>query len=78
MFASRYDLPDPEVQESMALLLGNLATTEIPLTLISQYMPIQYRHIQEGKIRNTAEDLLKNRVMDCINDYLFATVPQGR
>jgi D-tagatose-1,6-bisphosphate aldolase subunit GatZ/KbaZ len=41
-------------------------------------MPLQYRHIREGKIKNKAEDLLKNRVMDCINDYLFATVPQGK
>lgn len=75
---ARYDLPDPEVQESLGLLLSNLGSTEIPLTLISQYMPIQYRHIREGKIKNTAEGLLKNRVMDCINDYLFATVPQGK
>jgi len=75
---ARYDLPDPEVQESLTLLLNNLAATDIPLTLISQYLPIQYRHIREGKIMNKAEDLLKNRVMDCINDYLFATVPQGK
>ena len=75
---ARYDLPDPEVQESLGLLLNNLGSTEIPVTLISQYMPIQYRHIQAGKIKNKAEDLLKNRVMDCINDYLFATVPQGK
>ena len=75
---ARYDLPDPEVQESLGLLLNNLASTKIPLTLISQYMPIQYRHIQQGAITNKAEDLLKSRVMDCVNDYLFATVPQSK
>jgi len=75
---ARYDLPDFEVQESLALLLSNLGSTEMPVTIVSQYMPIQYRHIREGKIKNSAEDLLKDRVMDCINDYLFATVPQSK
>ena len=72
---ARYDLPDPEVQEALALLLGNLGSIGIPLTLISQFMPIQYRHIREGKIAGKADDLLKDRVVDCIGDYLFATVP---
>ena len=72
---ARYDLPDPEVQESLGLLLDNLGATKIPLTLVSQFMPIQYRHVREGKITCTVTDLLKDRVMDCIQDYLFASAP---
>ena len=72
---ARYDLPDPEVQESLALLLGNLGAVKIPLTLVSQFMPIQYRHIRDGKIACTVTELLKDRVMDCIEDYLFASKP---
>ncbi|MEO8409619.1 MAG: class II D-tagatose-bisphosphate aldolase, non-catalytic subunit [Propionivibrio sp.] len=72
---ARYDLPDPEVQESLALLLGNLGAVKIPLTLISQFMPIQYRHVRAGKIAGTVEDLLKNRVVDCLDEYLYAVTP---
>lgn len=70
---ARYDLPDPEVREALDLLLGNLALTAIPLTLISQYMPVQYRHVRAGLIKADAESLLKDRVVDCINDYTYAT-----
>ena len=72
---ARYDLPDPEVQEALSLLLNNLGSVEIPLTLVSQFMPIQYRHVRDGKITCSVEALLKDRVMDCIEDYLYATTP---
>ena len=75
---ARYDLPDPEVQESLRLLLSNLDSAEIPLTLVGQFMPVQYRHVREGKVACTAEALLKDRVLDCIEDYLFATTPGAR
>ena len=72
---ARYDLPDPEVQESLGLLIANLGATTIPLSLLSQYMPLQYLHVRDGLINNHVEALLKDRVMDCVKDYLFATVP---
>ena len=72
---ARYDLPDPEVQESLGILITNLGATTIPLSLLSQYMPLQYLHVRDGLINNHVEALLKDRVMDCVKDYLFATVP---
>ena len=72
---ARYDLPDPEVQESLGLLLANLAEVTIPLSLLSQYMPMQYVHVRDRLIANDVESLLKDRVMDCVKDYLYATVP---
>lgn len=72
---ARYDLPDREVQEALRLLLDNLGLTEIPLTLVGQFMPLQYRHVRAGRIACTAEALLKDRVLDCIEDYLYATTP---
>lgn len=54
-------------------MLSNLNSTEIPLALISQYMPIQYKKIRLNKLKNDAKSLLKDKVKECINDYTFAT-----
>jgi D-tagatose-1,6-bisphosphate aldolase subunit GatZ/KbaZ len=72
---ARYDLPDPEVREALELLIRNLSGSAIPLSLISQYMPIQYRHVREGSLAPEVLALRKDRVVDCIDEYLFATTP---
>jgi D-tagatose-1,6-bisphosphate aldolase subunit GatZ/KbaZ len=72
---ARYDLLDPEVQESLKLLLANLGTAEIPLSILSQYMPVQYGHVRDGVIDASVHALIKDRVMGCVKDYLYATVP---
>ena len=69
----RYYLPVREVKESLNLMMSNLKTREIPLTLISQYMPVQYTKIRNGLLKNDAESLVKDRVVNCIDTYLEAT-----
>lgn len=69
---SRYYLTDPEVQRALALLLRNLDSQEIPLALLSQYLPKQYARVRAGKLAPKAADLLIDRVGDCIDDYLYA------
>ena len=71
---ARYYLTNPEVKAALAALLNNLDTYEIPLALVSQYMPKQYARVRSGKLKNSAADLLIDRVGDCIDDYLFAVL----
>lgn len=66
----RYYLADPRVRASVSLLLENLGKINIPLTLLSQYMPAQYRKIREGKLKNEPAALLKDKVGDVIADYI--------
>lgn len=73
---SRYYLTNPEVKKALNLLLNNLATCEIPLALLSQYLPKQYTKVRSGLLKNRAEDLLIDRVGDCIDDYLYAVLPR--
>ncbi|MDE8197670.1 class II D-tagatose-bisphosphate aldolase, non-catalytic subunit, partial [Erysipelothrix rhusiopathiae] len=42
--------------------VSNLNSVEIPMTLISQYMPYQYRRIKEGIVENNAEALIKDYI----------------
>lgn len=70
---ARYYLPHMHVQQSLERLLDNLSEGKIPLALISQYMPLQYASVREGKIINTPEMLILDRIGNCIDDYLYAT-----
>ncbi len=69
----RYYLPVEEVKESLKVMLDNFNNVEIPLTIIKQYMPIQYIKIREGRLANKAEELIKDHVVNCIDEYLYAT-----
>lgn len=69
----RYYLPDSNVQNAVKRLIKNLKTVTIPYSLLSEYMPIQYRKVRSGELANEPESLLKDRVVNCIDDYLYAT-----
>ena len=71
----RYYLPVEEVKVATQLLINNLESVHIPLTLIHQFMPIQYNKIRAGILKNEPEALLKDWVVNCIDDYLYATLP---
>jgi D-tagatose-1,6-bisphosphate aldolase subunit GatZ/KbaZ len=68
----RYYLPVPEVKESIKRLISNLESIDIPLVLISQYMPVQYTRIRSGLLANDPTSLIKDRVVNCIEEYLYA------
>ncbi|NLV63048.1 MAG: class II D-tagatose-bisphosphate aldolase, non-catalytic subunit [Clostridiaceae bacterium] len=72
---SRYYLPLPEVQQALDRLMRNLKTVDIPLSLISQYMPVQYDRIRSDLLGKDPESLAKDRVINCIDQYLYGTKP---
>jgi D-tagatose-1,6-bisphosphate aldolase subunit GatZ/KbaZ len=47
----RYYWPVPAVESALNRLLGNLDASPPPLTLLSQYLPLQYEAIRAGRIR---------------------------
>jgi D-tagatose-1,6-bisphosphate aldolase subunit GatZ/KbaZ len=68
----RYYWALPEVQASFEKLLKNLGSSPLPLSLVSQYMPLQYRKIQNRTINNHPHFLLLDHVMDVLADYSMA------
>ena len=71
---ARYYLTNSKVQQSIHTLLENLDTVGIPVALLSQYLPVQYARVRSGKLPLCAADILIDRVGDCIDDYLYATI----
>ncbi|HFE66608.1 MAG TPA: tagatose-bisphosphate aldolase, partial [Chloroflexi bacterium] len=69
---SRYYWPVPAVQAALDKLLENLAARPLPLSLLSQYMPAQYRRIREGKLANDPRELILDGVTAVLPDYAWA------
>lgn len=69
---ARYYWPMPEVQRALRRLTTNLSCTPIPLTLLSQYMPVQYEHIRSGILANTPDAIIADRVAAVLADYAYA------
>ncbi|MEG0822991.1 MAG: class II D-tagatose-bisphosphate aldolase, non-catalytic subunit [Erysipelotrichaceae bacterium] len=70
---ARYYMPDPSVGSSIELLMKNLRSAPIPLTLLSQYMPIAYTKVREKQLTLDPEELLIDRIINCIDEYLYAS-----
>ncbi len=69
---SRYYWSAPKVNNALRKLIKNLTTQRMPLTLISQFLPDQYPAVREGRITNTPEALIQNRICSVIADYVYA------
>ena len=69
----RYYLGEPPVKESIRCLFDNLDQTDIPLNMLCQYMPVQYKRVRDGIVRKEARALAKDAVVNIMYDYEYAT-----
>lgn len=69
---SRYYFSNENVVKAQDKLFENLSKTTIPLTMIHQYMPLQYVKVRDGKIKNEPRELVKDSVVCLVEDYNFA------
>lgn len=70
---ARYYLPRENVNSALRRMLRNMDKREIPLALLSQYMPSQYSKVREHRLRPQPVEIIIDRVKNCIDDYLYAT-----
>lgn len=69
----RYYMADKEVQGAIEKLFDNLDRVHIPLGLLHQYLPTQYIKVRDGSLSPQARELAKDKVIDRIEDYNYAT-----
>ncbi|MDD3459487.1 MAG: class II D-tagatose-bisphosphate aldolase, non-catalytic subunit [Weeksellaceae bacterium] len=72
---ARYYLPDPQVEKSIQQLIKNIDEAEIPVTLLRQYMPIEYESVCRGLLKTTAENLILEHIGILLDDYFHAIMP---
>jgi D-tagatose-1,6-bisphosphate aldolase subunit GatZ/KbaZ len=79
-FARKYSLSDriryywsvPQVQSGLGRMLQNLGKKPLPLTLVSQFLPVQWEKIRSRRIGNTPEALILDKVSSVLKDYARA------
>lgn len=69
---SRYYWNVSEIKKTIKILFKNLNKKRIPLTLISQFMPIQYQRIKEGVIKNNPKELISDNIVRVLDRYYSA------
>lgn len=69
----RYYYPVAGVSKALQRLISNLSDVDIPLSLLSQYMPIQAKQVRCGLTENHPRALIIARIMDVIDEYVYAT-----
>lgn len=68
----RYYWPDSRVDDCYARLLANLAAEPIPLPLLSQHLPLQYRKVRQGTLSANPHDLILDQVQEVLRQYAAA------
>lgn len=69
----RYYFAQPELKEAVGKLFDNLSEAEIPLSMLRQYMPIQYVKVRDGILPLEARELALDCVVHVVEDYNYAT-----
>jgi len=68
----RYYWSVPEVQRACTRLLERLSSRELPLTLLSQYLPGQFAAIREGRLAHDTQAILLEGVAQVLRQYAQA------
>jgi len=74
----RYYWPDRQVQQAQSRLLANLSAVEIPLPMLSQYLPDQYSRVRRGELAPEPTALVIDHVRDVLRTYTQACNPTLR
>lgn len=69
---SRYYMPTEEVRKAQEVLFNNFKDG-VPLGVLSQFMPLEYTKVREGRLHNDPLSLVKDRVIYTVDEYLYAS-----
>jgi len=69
----RYYWSQQKVKKALSQLFDNLEKYPPPLTLISQYFPVQYRKIRNDNLKNKPIDIVYDKIREKLVDYSRAT-----
>jgi len=80
----RYYWNDPRVKQAVDTMMANLRELTIPQTLLSAYLPDQYRSLRAGNLKLDAHSIILDRIREVIGVYaeackvqtLYSSAPQ--
>jgi D-tagatose-1,6-bisphosphate aldolase subunit GatZ/KbaZ len=68
----RYYWVQPEVQDALARLLRNLSVLKLPISLLSQFAPLEKAVLSDGGMELTPQNIISVRVSLVLDDYWTA------
>jgi D-tagatose-1,6-bisphosphate aldolase subunit GatZ/KbaZ len=68
----RYYWNDARVQPAVDRLIENLKRVDLPETMLSAHLPLQYERVREGTLARDAEALIVDKVRDVLRVYAAA------
>ena len=69
----RYYSAEPSVHDALERMLCRLRGKIIPEALLSQYMPLQFKKVRAGTLKNEVDALITDYIEQCcIADYAYA------
>ncbi|MGJ7093998.1 tagatose-bisphosphate aldolase subunit GatZ [Vibrio hannami] len=71
----RYYWTHERIASSMDKLLTNLEMKSIPLGMLSQYLPEQYKNVVAGQMEATPKDLMISKIQGVLSDYAYGCNP---
>ena len=69
---SRYYMSRPIVEDARRKLFENIDNATIPMSMLKQFMPLQYIKVRDGRLSMKARELAKDSVVTLVDDYNFA------
>lgn len=67
----RYYWPQPSVEQEVKQLLHNLSGS-LPLALLSQYLPLEFQAIRDGRLENSASAIIRHHIQCVLKAYAAA------
>lgn len=68
----RYYWPDEKIRKATDKLFNNLEQSDIPLPLLSQFLPEQYHQVRSGQLKAKPRDLVKAKIRQVTETYAAA------
>jgi len=69
---ARYYWVDEKVKSSLKVLINNLSSVDLPISLISQFFPEQYKKVRLGSLKKDPEIFIRDRIMEILKAYSSA------
>lgn len=67
----RYYWPHSRIKNSVETMMVNLEGVDIPLGMISQYLPKQFERIQSGELSAIPHQLIMDKIYDVLRAYCY-------
>ncbi|EFH4252302.1 TPA: ketose-bisphosphate aldolase [Escherichia coli] len=67
----RYYWPHSRIKNSVETMMVNLQGVDIPLGMISQYLPKQFERIQSGELSAMPHQLIMDKIYDVLRAYRY-------